>query len=65
MKNNQGQKYHCSVPLIQEELSSRTDGSSSEESTQPQEAEEKRDSKVLYSKFISNLFELIYDSNRS
>ena len=52
MKNNQGQKYHCSVPLIQEESSSRTDGSSSEESTQPQEAEEKRDSKVVYSKFI-------------
>ena len=59
MRNNQGQKYHCSVPLIQEESSSRIEGSSSEESNQPQEAEEKRDSKVLYKKFISNLFELI------
>ena len=54
MKNNQGQKYHCSVPLIQEESSSKTEGYSSEETNQPQE-EEKRDSKVLYSKFISNL----------
>lgn len=50
MRNNQGQKYHCSVPLIQEESSSRTEGSSSEESNQPQEAEEKRDSKITDAK---------------
>ena len=48
MRNKQGQKYHCSVPLIQEESSLNKEGSSSEESNQPQEAEEKRNSKVIF-----------------
>ena len=46
MLNKQGQKYHCSVPLIQDEPTLNTEGSTSEDLNQQQITEEKRSSKV-------------------
>ena len=46
MRNKQGQKYHCSVPLLQDESSTNKEGDSSGESTQSQDAEEKKNYEV-------------------
>ena len=45
MLNKLGQKYHCSVPLLEDESNSLSGGSSSGEASS-QTSEEKRDSKV-------------------
>ena len=45
MLNKLGQKYHCSVPLLEDEPNSLSDASSSGEVGSPS-SEEKRDSKV-------------------
>ena len=45
MLNKLGQKYHCSVPLLEDESNSLSGGSSSGEASS-QNSEEKRDSKV-------------------
>lgn len=46
MRNKQGQKYHCSVPLLQDESSTNREGDSSAELTQSQDAEEKKNYEV-------------------
>ena len=45
MLNKLGQKYHCSVPLLEDEPNLVSDGSSSGDAGS-QSSEEKRDSKV-------------------
>ena len=46
MRNKQGQKYHCSVPLLHDELSTNKEGDSSTDLTQSQDAEEKKNYEV-------------------
>ena len=47
MLNKLGQKYHCSLPIIQDEPNLSSDGTSSEDSKN-QNTGEKRNLKVMY-----------------